>query len=448
MAAQSDTPTAQGAETLEEHSLDGAPIERPVPGIVVIASGQTPMLRAMALEEDGVVLGRQEGSDFVLPDERVSREHARFRFEKGRWTVSDLSSRNGTFVDGVKVEGELTAPFPRVVRLGHTLVLCERDIRRFDAGRVSTDGELVTGPTLKAALDAVGRVAVAEDNLLISGESGSGKEVAARAFHAGGPHAQGPLVAVNCAAIPEGVAERLLFGAKRGAYSGATSDSEGYAQAAEGGVLFLDEIGDLELAVQPKLLRLLEQREVLALGAAVPRRVNVRICLATHQDLRGAVEKGTFRVDLYYRIAQPEVRMPSLRERPEEIPWLLVRELERVSSALVPHGRLTEACVLRHWPGNLREFRAEVRRAALAVSEAGERVVRAEHLSPTAGRKMGDEEARPEITTPVEITRERLEATLDAEAGNVASAARVLGLHRTQLYRLIKKLGIVVRDPS
>lgn len=434
-----------GAETLEENSLDGVTTDQPVPGIVVIASGQAPMLRVMALGEDGVVLGRQEGKDFVLPDERVSREHAQFRFVSGRWIVRDLGSRNGTFVDGVKVEGEITVPFPRVVRLGHTLVLCEKDIRRLDGGRVSTDGEIVAGPTLKAALDAVGRAAKAGDNLLITGESGSGKEVAARAFHAGGPHAQGPFVAVNCAAIPEGVAERLLFGAKRGAYSGSTSDADGYTQAAEGGVLFLDEIGDLELAVQPKLLRLLEQREVLPLGASAPRRVNVRICLATHQDLRGAVQTGTFRADLYYRIARPEVRMPSLRERPEEIPWLLVRELERVSSELVLHGRLTEACVLRPWPGNLREFRAEIRRAALSVLEAGERVVRAEHLTRAAGLKMGDEDSRREMPTPPEMTRERVEATLAAESGNVAAAARALGLHRTQLYRLIKKMGIVVQ---
>ena len=224
---------------------------------------------------------------------------------------------------------------------------------RVTAGRVE-------GPALQEALQAVARAARLGTTLHITGESGAGKEGLARTFHAGGPRPSGPFQAVNCATIPEGVAERLLiFGAKRGAYSGADADADGYLVAAHGGTLFLDEVAELGLAVQAKLLRVLETGEVLPLGAAKPRKIDLRFCSATHRDLRAQVAAGKLREDLYFRIATPRVVVPPLRERPEEIAWLLeAAAAEVISPGLALHASLVEG----HLPppalasGNVREL--------------------------------------------------------------------------------------------
>src|SRR5262249_28524018 len=161
-------------------------------------------------------------------------------------------------------------------------------------------------------------------------ESGSGKELAARAFHGYGGRGDQPFVAVNCAAIPEGLAERLLFGAKKGAYSGATADAEGYVSTANGGTLLLDENAQLDAAVQAKLLRVLETKGVMARGDWTPRPVDVRVCSGPHKSLREGVAKGRSREDLYFRMGRPEVSIPPICDRLEEIPWLVARELDRL----------------------------------------------------------------------------------------------------------------------
>ncbi len=166
-------------------------------------------------------------------------------------------------------------------------------------------------------------------------ESGAGKELIAHTFHQSGPTREGSFVSVNCAAIPAGIAERLLFGARKGAFSGIEKDCEGYFAAADTGTLFLDEVGDLELSVQGKVLCVLETGELLPLGANRPRRVQLRICTATHNDLRQRVQTGAFRADLYFRIGIPEVIVPPLRSRREEIPWLMTLALEATAGGTV-----------------------------------------------------------------------------------------------------------------
>jgi transcriptional regulator with PAS, ATPase and Fis domain len=193
-------------------------------------------------------------------------------------------------------------------------------------------------------------------------------------------------VTVNCATIPKDLAERLLFGTVKGAYSGATSDAEGYLQAAHRGTLFLDEVAELEPGIQAKLLRVLETREVVPLGGTRPHPVDIGLCTATLRDLRDAVASGGFREDLYYRIGRPEVHLPPLRERPEEIPFLV--EQAARSSGSKAGAPLVEACLLRPWPGNIRELSTEVRAAAaLAVAE-GSDLVEPRHLAPQAGQRI------------------------------------------------------------
>jgi transcriptional regulator with GAF, ATPase, and Fis domain len=306
--------------------------------------------------------------------------------------------------------------------------------------------ELLVGPTLRATYDAIALAARCGPNVHLVGESGSGKELAARAFHDARSSTPKRFVAVNCAAIPEGVAERLLFGAVRGAYSGADATVDGYIQAADGGTLFLDEVAELELAVQAKLLRVLETHEVLALGASRPERVDFGLCTATHRELRAAVAAGEFREDLFFRIGRPDVRVPPLRERREEMPWHIARALARIDADLTADASFVETCMLRRWPGNVREILNEVRLAAQNALAKQRRTVSAELLAPTAGMAIvATPEPEPERATSPQPDRAAVEAALRENAGNVTAAARTLGMHRNQLRRWLTKEGL---DPT
>jgi len=307
---------------------------------------------------------------------------------------------------------------------------------------------MIIGFALRDALDAVDRAGRTSPTILIRGESGSGKELAAKAYHAAGTRSGGKFIAVNCAAIPEGLAERLLFGTKRGTYSGATADAPGHVEAADGGVLFLDEAGELDLEVQAKLLRFLETREVVPLGASIGRRVELNVCMATHRDLRRYVADGKFRADLYHRIAPPEVVLPPLRERADEIPQHIAVEIARAAPGILPHVKLVETCMLRAWPGNVRELRKEAFHAAVRAREEGADRVRADHIGESAGqpiehaRPASSDGMRPYVRWSETLTREKIESVLEAANGNVALAAKQLGMRRTQLYREMERHAI------
>jgi DNA-binding NtrC family response regulator len=411
---------------------------QPLPGVVVVHSGFAPALRVASFEGGRVGIGRDDPVGSILGDDRLSRHHAEVSFDGGnRCIVRDLGSRNGTFVNGVAVAGDTQTVLGAVVRAGGTVLLLAADVCPLLRTRVAQESGIVRGACTAAAFERAVRAAQSGASLLVSGESGTGKELVARAFHAACPQPLGPFIAVNCATIPEGVAERVLFGAKRGAYSGATADSDGYLQAADGGVLFLDEIGELDLAVQAKLLRTLETQEIFPLGSATPRRVRVRFCFATNRDLRAEAGAGRFRSDLYYRLHDAEIKLAPLRERREEIPWLIASVAQQ-SGVDAVHAKLVESCLLRTWPGNVRELIREVRHATGEARQADDSVLRCEHLRSDAGANLvagsGAPKSRP--------TRETIQEALARAGGNVTAAARALGLHRTQLRRLIGKLGV------
>jgi transcriptional regulator with GAF, ATPase, and Fis domain len=416
-------------------------------GVLALFSGVAAVTIPFPFVRGGLTLGRAE-----LPDARVSREHAEIQVSGDRWTVRDLRSRNGTFVDGAQIHGAVSVPRPRVIRIGDTLLVPFDDVSRLvplHEGRADDEAggqPMIVGAALRSALGAIDRAARSSATLLIRGESGAGKELAARRYHAAGPHLKGRFIAVNCATIPEGLAERLLFGTKRGAYSGATVDAVGHLEMADGGVLFLDEAGELDLEVQAKLLRVLETREIVPLGASIGRRVELCVCMATHRDLRKLVAEGRFRADLYHRIAPPEVVLPPLRARVDEIPRHVLAEIARAAPGLAPHVKLIETCLLRAWPGNVRELRKEIFHATVSAREERADRVRVDHLGASAGQPIEAEPSgdgvRKYVRWSETVTRDKIAEVLDATKGNVATAAKQLGMRRTQLYREMERYAI------
>ncbi|MDQ3340582.1 MAG: sigma 54-interacting transcriptional regulator [Myxococcota bacterium] len=413
----------------------------PVPGAIFVFTAGKPVMYALPVTSVSVELGRESMPAGMAIDPSMSRRHARIACEDGTWRIADLGSHNGTSIDDVKLEGERTGAGFRVLRLAQTVCLLEPDVRPFMGLDITSDPNMVMGHHLQALWRLLAQL-TDQPTLHIHGESGSGKELAARAFHDRGPNRGGPFVAVNCAAIPATLAEAMLFGARKGAFSGADRDIEGLFPAADGGTLFLDEIGELDLVLQAKLLRALETREVLAVGASRPRAIDVRVCSASHRELKTLVAQGKFRDDLFFRVGRPEIVIPPLRERREEIAALVCRAIGSQEPAL--DATLIETCLVRPWPGNIRELHTEVRHAAqLARAENSPRITAA-HVGADAGT-MADA-AEEEVGTVEEMpSREKILEALRAANGKVATAARVLGIPRIRLRRWIDREGI---DPT
>lgn len=286
----------------------------------------------------------------------------------------------------------------------------------------------------------IGLAAASDANVLIRGETGTGKELVARTLHAASARTDGPFVAINCAAIPADLLESELFGHVRGAFTGASNARRGSFREANGGTLFLDEIGDMPLAMQAKILRALQEREVLPVGADAPVRVNVRVVAATHRDLQAMIRNGEFRQDLYYRLAVVPLTVPALRDRPDDIERLAQHFLAAVDGG---HAKgLTDQALARlktyAWPGNVRELRNAIERAAV--------VVRGTHIDASDFEFLHDDETRAEdgsLSSSVQrVEREQIERALRDAHGNRSEAARMLGIHRQALYKKMKLYGL------
>jgi transcriptional regulator with AAA-type ATPase domain len=415
------------------------------PGLVMVFSVNRPAFTPVPILPEPTLIGRKAEAGICLPlDSRMSRTHARIVLQGDRIEIVDLDSHNGTFVDGERVAHVTPERLPRTLRVGDTVFIFVPDIAPFLNRTLEIEDGVVVGPTLALLRDRLAQLGQAGSNVLLTGETGVGKELAARHFHAMGDKGTGPLVAVNCATIPPALAERLLFGAQRGAYSGADANVDGYVQTADGGTLFLDEIAELEPAVQAKLLRVLETKEVLPLGATRPRIVKFALCAATLKNLKNEVEAGRFRADLYHRVGRPEVRIPALRERAEEIPWLAASEFGRVDPKIVPTAPFIDECLLREWPGNVREFLAEMREAAISAKADGRTLLYPVDLTTIDGpRADANARASDSPRPPTHSTEEIIDA-LRQEVGNVSKAARKLGMHRNQLRRWLTAHGFDV----
>jgi two-component system response regulator HydG len=300
---------------------------------------------------------------------------------------------------------------------------------------------------MRALFERVRRVAPTEATVLITGETGTGKELIARGVHALSPRSKGPFVAVNCAALAEGLLESELFGHVRGAFTGATRDRVGVFEAAHGGTLFLDEIGATSPALQARLLRALQEREVVRVGASHSIDVDVRVVAATNRELRGLLDEGTFREDLYYRLAVYPLQVPPLRERASDIPLLVEHALAQLSAQVPSAGKLScsplAMRVLRRyqWPGNVRQLLAALESSAISATHGR---IEAQHL-PEDIRGEGEGEAltpRYRASALIDDERAVIEAALEHAGGTLSRTADLLGMGRTTLWRKMRAYGI------
>ena len=380
----------------------------------------------------------------TLPDAWMSQPHARLVRDGEAWRLEDLGSRNGSLVDDAQ---PTAAPLHdgAVLELGGSLFTFRSALPEVDPPDVlidvtdgSTDVRLGTVvPAFAARLEDLARVARSAVSILVRGATGSGKEVLARALH-GWSGRSGPFIAVNCGAIPANLVESELFGYKKGAFSGAADDKPGLVTAAAGGTLFLDEIADLPLAAQPALLRVLQERAVMPVGAVRATPVDLRVIAATHRDLDAMVASGEFREDLLSRLNGLAVELPRLADRREDLATLIATIARRVSPSrpVTLSSDAARALFQHDWPREVRELEKAIE-AAIALADGDE--IDLVHLPPALGESPAPRSSSPALDDP---RRTALVEALREHQGNVSAAARALGRPRTQIQRWMKKWGI------
>jgi len=392
-----------------------------------------------------LVIGADARADLVVDDPTLSKFHCELRITDGITYVRDLGSRNGTLVDHVPV---IEAPLRDgcVLQLGRTQL-------RFSVG--TRDVELAVSPrdrfgklrgaslAMRTMYPLLEAAAASASTVLLQGESGSGKDLAAESIHLESARRDGPFVVVDCGAIPGQLLEAELFGHEAGAFTGANAARMGAFEAAAGGTLLLDEIGELALDLQPKLLRAIDRREIQRIGSTQRIPVDVRVIAATNRDLKAEVNARRFRSDLYFRLAVLVVTMPPLRARTTDIPMLVetildtLRDRESPMARALASGELLPELMRHGWPGNVRELRNYVE-SCLARQESS--------LAPVPPR-----EPTIDVTLPLRTVRESwlrhverryLEELLAAHGGNVSAAARAAGVDRVHMHRLLVKVGL------
>jgi DNA-binding NtrC family response regulator len=398
-----------------------------------------------------LVVGSAPEAGFPLKDTTVSRLHVQLRPRPDGVVVRDMESMNGTFVGGARIQ-EALVETEATLAVGNSLMrisVFEADLGVPD-GPTQLGGVLAHSRAMRQVLGLVERLAESEVTVVLLGETGTGKDVVARALHSVSRRAHRPLVVFDCSAVAANLIESELFGHAKGAFTGAVGERKGAFLQADGGTLFLDELGELPLELQSRLLRALEAGVVKRLGEDTWRPVDVRIIAATHRDLEAETKAGRFRQDLFYRMAVAMVRVPALRERVEDISPLVhhfVRELGREDFE-VPAALMAKMTAYA-WPGNVRELRNVVARALLGDPDAlpgGESALRA---GPARGELSLDvpfKEAKERLVET--FTRDYLEALLHRHGGNVSRAARAAGIARPYVHKLVVKYGLKSSDDA
>ena len=412
--------------------------------------------RAFAMARSLATVGRHKTNDLVLDDPKVSGVHLELRRVGDRVHARDASSTNGTWIGAHRVfDIELAAGGELMV--GSTLLRLDIDEGASPAALSAGDsfGELVGHSNeMRELFATLERISPKELTVLVQGETGTGKEEVARAIHARSLRASAPFVVIDATALPESLAESLLFGHEKGAFTGADQRRIGLFEAAHGGTVFLDEIGELPAAVQSKFLRVLERREVTRVGGTIATKIDVRVIAATHRELRLEIEASRFREDLFFRLAQVRVFIPPLRDRPEDVPILCQKLLQQIAGGTQAPIRI-EADALEHlkaqpWPGNVRELRNVLARAS-ALAPGG-----AIRRSDVAGEGVGFRGTREErsaldlsgtFANAKQQAIERFEsaylaALMKRSGGNLSVASREADIARHHLRDLLKKRGL------
>jgi two-component system, NtrC family, nitrogen regulation response regulator GlnG len=395
-------------------------------------------------------IGTEPSCEIVLKDRTVSRQHLVLEVREDGVKAIDNGSRNGSFCQGMRF-AELEVPLGAVLKLGTTeLKIVPEDSRErvIPPSSRRQFGALVgQSRKMREAFTLLERMASGDADVLIQGETGTGKELCAEALHREGRRGtSGPFVIVDLAGLTPSLIESELFGHVKGAFTGAHADRAGAFERANGGTVFLDEVGELPLEVQPRLLRALERRQVKRVGANDYRKVDIRVVAATHVNLEEAVKQGRFREDLFHRLAVLRVQLPPLRERLEDIPLLVDTVLERLGKPPSVLSEQTRALLAQYpWPGNVRELRNVVERVVNLGEEALPEMPTQVDLRVSRPRASVDpelpfKEAKEQLIEGFE--RDYLKSLLERCGGNISRAAREAGIARLYVRKLLKKHGL------
>jgi DNA-binding NtrC family response regulator len=401
------------------------------------------------IDEQEIRIGKAPTNHFCVPDPTVSRFHCVIERTPRGLLLRDLGSFNGTQVGGCWVESAYLTPHVPI-QLGNTVMqLIVAEVAETSSA-ATAPRILGSSPAVQRLVAMLPRLAASGANILLEGETGTGKSMVAELVHRMGPRAQAPFLVVDCGALAPSLVEGELFGHERGAFTGATERRTGAFEAAQGGTVFLDEIGELPLDIQPRLLRALEERTVRRLGSTRPTQIDVQIIAATNRDLRQAVAAGGFRADLYYRLDALRLAIPPLRERPEDIPPLVDHFCLRTRAAVDAEllERMKADFAARPWRGNVRELRNAVEKAVL-LGDLGAETPAPEVNAVRASTE--DEADAIDFSIPFRAAKESaisrwehryLTMLIRHVGGNVSEAARISRVDRGHLRDLLREHGI------
>jgi transcriptional regulator with PAS, ATPase and Fis domain len=405
---------------------------------------------AKTFNAPSIVIGRAN-ADLQLDDRRVSALHAELRLEPEGFRLRDLGSTNGTFIGlpghGVRIVEAFLAP-NAVIALGDTTIGFTPLDASFELPIASADrlaGFIGGGIAMRRMYELIARYAATDATVLVTGETGSGKEVAAEAIHLRSRRNSGPFVVLDCGAIPAQLVEDQLFGHEAGAFTGAGAARPGVFEAAHGGTLFLDEIGELPIEVQPKLLRAVETKTIVRLGSSEARKCDVRIVAATNRDLAAEVNRDRFRADLYFRLAVARIHVPPLRDHREDLDALVEHFVAKLGGGPLP-PEFYDWARKHPWPGNVRELRAAVEQSIIFARHP--ELAPNWSTPPSAGLEIDVSLPFKETKRKLldELERRYITELLDAHDGNVSAAARAADLDRMTIYKMLRRAGL--RDPE